>query len=423
MAEVYSNSYLTIAATASTSPHTGLFGKRWTSTPLAPDESPGLRISVPINTATVLIPNDGQVTIRPHLHLAHKRFWDVDNSAAHLHDAPLLSRAWAFQERLLAPYTLHFHAEELVWECRSGVQCECGTLVNSDNSSANPFAKINAGYLKTRFSLATEAIEKVDVGLGRVEVGEVWLSLVSEFCQLRLTYERDRLPALSGLASKLGGQVLGKYFAGVWGHDLVRGLLFESVSPPTDLRVALHAPNVDTHPFTPSRPSWSWASHTCLANQKITYDSVLRFGFHQNPNISVEKMNFTPGSGNPMSWVSSTDVVVRGLVADLNVRTSQTGVLELSYCPPGDELKAVGILEIATRFTFVLDLGKLAKDNEKLSCLFTGTSDAARGSCFWYVLVLRCVDEEENTFERVGLAKVSNWDLVKVASKRRLTLV
>ncbi|KAH9208939.1 heterokaryon incompatibility protein-domain-containing protein, partial [Leptodontidium sp. 2 PMI_412] len=177
MAEVYSNSYLTIAATASTSPHTGLFGKRWTSTPLAPGESPGLRIS---------------------------RFWDVDNSAAHLHDAPLLSRAWAFQERLLAPYTLHFHAEELVWECRSGVQCECGTLVNSDNSSANPFAKINAGYLKTRFSLATEAIEKV------------WLSLVSEFCQLRLTYERDRLPALSGLASKLGGQVLGKYFAGVW---------------------------------------------------------------------------------------------------------------------------------------------------------------------------------------------------------------
>lgn len=166
-------SYLTIAATASSSPHTGLFGKRWTSTPLALGESPDLRTSVPVNAVTLPIPNDGQVTIRPHLQLAHKRLWDVDNSAAHLHDAPLLSRAWAFQERLLAPYTLHFHAEELVWECRSGVQCECGTLVNSDNSSANPFAKINTGYLKTCFSLAAEAIGKVDGGLGRVETGEV----------------------------------------------------------------------------------------------------------------------------------------------------------------------------------------------------------------------------------------------------------
>lgn len=124
-----------------------------------------------------------------------------------------------------------------------------------------------------------------------------------------------------------------------------------------------------------------------------------------------------------MSWVSSTNIVVRGLVADVNFRTPQTGVLELSNCPPGDELKAVGILEMATRFTFVPNLLKLANDNEKLSCLFVGTSDATRGSCFWYVLVLRCVDEEENAFERVGLAKVSDCDLVKVASKRRLTLV
>lgn len=41
---------------------------------------------------------------------------------------PLLTRAWCFQERLLATRMLHFTADEMVFDCLEGIECECGRL-------------------------------------------------------------------------------------------------------------------------------------------------------------------------------------------------------------------------------------------------------------------------------------------------------
>lgn len=38
---------------------------------------------------------------------------------------PLFSRAWCFQERLLATRILHYTEQEIVFECRTGYQCKC----------------------------------------------------------------------------------------------------------------------------------------------------------------------------------------------------------------------------------------------------------------------------------------------------------
>ncbi|KAH9207793.1 heterokaryon incompatibility, partial [Leptodontidium sp. 2 PMI_412] len=38
---------------------------------------------------------------------------------------PLLTRAWAFQEKLLATRIVHFADHELVWECKETQRCEC----------------------------------------------------------------------------------------------------------------------------------------------------------------------------------------------------------------------------------------------------------------------------------------------------------
>jgi hypothetical protein len=42
--------------------------------------------------------------------------------------SPLLTRAWAHQERLLSPRTVNFHAAEMIWDCGEGFSCECGQL-------------------------------------------------------------------------------------------------------------------------------------------------------------------------------------------------------------------------------------------------------------------------------------------------------
>lgn len=39
---------------------------------------------------------------------------------------PLLTRAWAFQERLLARRIIYLGQNELFWECTEGYGCECG---------------------------------------------------------------------------------------------------------------------------------------------------------------------------------------------------------------------------------------------------------------------------------------------------------
>jgi hypothetical protein len=39
--------------------------------------------------------------------------------------SPLLTRAWAYQERLVSPRFLHFTRHELLWECYRDAGCEC----------------------------------------------------------------------------------------------------------------------------------------------------------------------------------------------------------------------------------------------------------------------------------------------------------
>jgi len=98
--------------------------------------------------------------------------------------APLLSRAWAFQERLLSPRKIHCHSEELIGKCKTGVICECNRL-NKCNMTEyeHPTARIN--------------------GIGKMALPDVftlWYSYVEKYSKLQLSHSSDCLPALSGPA-------------------------------------------------------------------------------------------------------------------------------------------------------------------------------------------------------------------------------
>jgi hypothetical protein len=96
--------------------------------------------------------------VRPRFSLGHKRFMESDNATNHIEDAPLMSRAWGFQERLLPARTLHFHAEELIWECKTGVNCECTWLDNVQLVVAEKALK--SGWLKaSMFSESAKPLE------------------------------------------------------------------------------------------------------------------------------------------------------------------------------------------------------------------------------------------------------------------------
>ncbi|KAH9205514.1 heterokaryon incompatibility protein-domain-containing protein, partial [Leptodontidium sp. 2 PMI_412] len=124
---------------------------------------------------------------------------------------PLTQRAWAFQERILAPRVLHFGPHELFWECLSDEKCECGRTVKPD-----------------------------------VQLDIFWRSVVEFYSNHKLTFKADRLPALAGIAVAMQNIRHGTYLAGLWSDSLVLDLLWR---PSSDIGTRLSR-----------SPSWSWAT-------------------------------------------------------------------------------------------------------------------------------------------------------------------
>jgi len=117
MADIYSRSYLTISALHSPNCHGGCFSPRWTQY----SEFLPWRWSLHSRE----IPNENPTTcpsvfVRFALSIAHNQFFRGGHQFGDIRgSSPLLRRGWVFQERLLSPRILHFHSEELMWECNT----------------------------------------------------------------------------------------------------------------------------------------------------------------------------------------------------------------------------------------------------------------------------------------------------------------
>ncbi|KAG0647657.1 hypothetical protein D0Z07_6776 [Hyphodiscus hymeniophilus] len=103
---------------------------------------------------------------------------------------PLETRAWAFQESVLPRRLLRFTSEEIQWSCAEAHGCECGSRAQSLTAQ-----KDNTYTTKD------------------------WLSLVETYSERQLTYSSDRLPAMSGLATRYYKRHGDNYVAGLWMND------------------------------------------------------------------------------------------------------------------------------------------------------------------------------------------------------------
>ncbi|KAF2625038.1 HET-domain-containing protein, partial [Macroventuria anomochaeta] len=148
---------------------------------------------------------------------------------------PLLERAWVFQERKMSSRVLHFGKEQLFWECDSGRVSECS---HSDNEFRN-------------LEPSDEDFRSPD----DEDPEDAWRRAVQQYSTLKLTYEKDRLPAISAYAKRMQQLRQGDvYIAGMWLDSLLTDLSWsftlnsgEKLEPRPDRKEA----------FT---PSWSWIS-------------------------------------------------------------------------------------------------------------------------------------------------------------------
>ncbi|SPO00331.1 uncharacterized protein DNG_03176 [Cephalotrichum gorgonifer] len=246
MAPVYENAVFVLSAASAKDGSEGLFGPRKPVEILASSDTP--------TSSTVRVESQSRTITRD-------RGYGTDGSTRYLvrdtarHDQwdrlkiwaekpsdfnPLLSRAWAFQERLLASRIVHFGDHELVWECHDGQRCECTHL---DGAGSLPILERDSHDVRRSFSRVTRAAQQHP----ELNPFHIWMRVVELYNVRALTFETDRLPALAGAAAKLSALVGGSYDSGLLINDFPQCLLW-----------SVPEPGVRHDPFY--APTWSWAS-------------------------------------------------------------------------------------------------------------------------------------------------------------------
>ncbi|KAH8586365.1 heterokaryon incompatibility protein-domain-containing protein [Bisporella sp. PMI_857] len=292
MAEIYLGSYLTIAATGSADSSGGCFFRRWTC------QSGGIKSD--IETFELQRTFNGSKAVDN----GHRRLYGYASRSTTM--APLLNRAWAYQERILAPRMLHFHMEEMLWECKACTLCECGYLAwEQQHKESGKWHAVELN-LQLKIRIAQTAHDETPLR----DAHQLWLDIVEEYSMLALTKESDRLPALAGLANFLSQKFQTPYLAGLWQDDLPIQLLWHRCSVMYSLCSRDLGSNI---------PTWSWASilrapeTTEESNQlnHITYDEV-RDGIILDQRFKISSAKCEVAGRNAFGEVSSAIISVHG---------------------------------------------------------------------------------------------------------------
>jgi hypothetical protein len=214
MGKVYANSWLNVSANSRGDGSAGLFADRNGSRlqdciQIRPKES---------SEAITFILTEGDT-------------WRTE-----VETAPVNERAWVLQERILAPRIVHMSTTMALWECREYQASE----VFPDGGIPDQDSGTNYSQLK-RLYRGSPSEDSHDV---RAD----WNRLLSKYTMCGLTFETDRLIALSGIASEFHKRAQCDYLAGLWSTQLPQALLWRNRAP--------RGPRSGIY----IAPSWSWAS-------------------------------------------------------------------------------------------------------------------------------------------------------------------
>lgn len=231
MASIYEHCHLTICADRSPDVHSGIFSA---------ETEPHHELAVTRDGDHKTVPAFVRVPVR------HMITSDKDSTRERLF--PLETRAWAYQEYLLSPRSLHFGAQELFFTCRETwlPTCECGI----PPSTPPHLEDIQTQRLHSSARSPTKK----------------WHNVVRNYTARTLTKPKDKLPAISGLAQYIQRQRPNdRYLAGLWRTTLLDDLTWHFHSPRAlRLHPAAAAtttlPLGTTPPAPPRAPSWSWAA-------------------------------------------------------------------------------------------------------------------------------------------------------------------
>lgn len=149
-------------------------------------------------------------------------------------NAPWFQRGWTYQESYFSKRKLLIGDDMVYMWHEDKIESMDGTRYQAND----------------RLQLTLDASES-----SRQSSMNQWYDMVRSYVRRRLSYERDRLPALSGLARAVANSFPDlEYLGGLWRADLHRGLFWVSA---TTQNYEDYTTQRQSEYFA---PSWSWAS-------------------------------------------------------------------------------------------------------------------------------------------------------------------
>lgn len=249
MCAVYGGSSLNLAASGAVDGSVGLFHPR----------NDTWRCQVPLTTAKKHATSKTIECYSPRMETALQR-------------SILSQRGWVVQERILSHRTLHFTEEQIFWECNYHICCEVlPTSVHSDT------------YYRFPYSRDQTTVKN-------------WDSIILAYSTCNLTYDRDKLVAISGLAQLVHSDSKVRYVAGMWMDRFIVQLCWRVESSMSSDRYEEYI-----------APSWSWASIP------PTRGGVSMPCYNENfegENIAVEDLKMEYVTKSPFGAISAATLRV-----------------------------------------------------------------------------------------------------------------
>jgi hypothetical protein len=392
MASVYRNSHLTIAATHSANGHGGLF---------SPTEDFEVFGKTPDGEDYFLCFRE---RIDHHIEKSDFSSDEVKSRASGhptLTHHPLLTRAWVYQERMLSPRVLHFGRYEIFFECRSLIQCECGSIPFHGSSSASPVPVIKLEYADSLWDYRDGHGGQYQAKI-EYQGARVWRTMICSYTALLLTKSKDRLPAIGGLAKEMAAVRKSRYLAGLWEDALNDDLLWI---------INASSKYKKPRPFPRNAPTWSWASVETwsLYWDEIFFTTMEESGFDERlPYEHFSKIEHCEVSWSAIDEFGSIvhgSLMISGLVAE--------GILEREVEIQDDTESIIHYVSfpntrLAMKSDYLLDFEGPGQTSPMISVFCLRMSLIQEGSTDNLIsLVLKKSPEFHDCFERIGTLTVS----------------
>ncbi|KFY28819.1 hypothetical protein V493_02745 [Pseudogymnoascus sp. VKM F-4281 (FW-2241)] len=277
----------------------------------------------------------------------------------HIGKWDLHTRGWVLQEEQLARRSITYYGDKVSWLCK---------LSTSMTSEPQRGEVYSPEYVKNAGSMEIE------------DFNGYWLDIAFMYSMRHLTFETDRFPALSGLATYFSKRLGKQYYAGIFSGGIAHGLLWCAVTPGILSRR-------DVTGYV--GPSWSWMS----VNGRITFKG--RGGDDESVSaLGDVTFKLTPHGRDPNGTLKDGQMQLTGNIKSVTMRRIRAKEDMTMRLEADSKVMANFQLDFA-------DQAPSENEIQEVECLLVMDGD----DCPYNVLVLRRAKQTLH-FERIGIANV-----------------